>query len=151
MFLLSFALNSSGSMSIVLCSFLTILKGNILRFYEKFERQIGYSKRMTLVWLKTILGENLPSPVHCTVKRPSHILLTKVQMWHGPELNLHGHFQQPNAADKIHQIHDGCLLRCKPHVPRKHYICVEIEQLSLIVETGPRFESWTWQKKSNNS
>jgi len=44
----------------------------------------------------------------CTVKRPSHILLTKVQMWPGPGLNLHRHFQQSHVADKIHQIQDGC-------------------------------------------
>jgi len=45
MFAFSFTLNSLGSMSIVFCSFSTILKANILRFYEKFEYLPSFYRR----------------------------------------------------------------------------------------------------------
>ena len=50
-----------------------------------------------------------------TVKRPRHILRTKVKIPLGPGLNLHGHFQQQYVTDKIHEIYYGCL-HCLPYV-----------------------------------
>jgi len=67
-----------------------------------------------------------------TVKRPHHILLTKVQMWHGPGLNLNGHFQQQHAATKSIKFMMDAFVAS--HMPLANIIYgVEIEQLSCIV------------------